>query len=128
MNKIFRVIWHAATQRYVVASELAKGKVKSHSSSVLTPSASKAMALTGVALAITVALHATTAIAARTIIANDNPVIVNNQDIVGAGTGQYVRGVSATNNGTVDFTTGTITTSNTYGHGAFADTGAGVTL
>lgn len=128
MNKIFRVIWHAATQRYVVASELAKGKVKSHSSSVLTPSASKAMALTGVALAITVALHATTAIAARTIIANGNPVIVNNQDIVGAGTGEYVRGVSATNNGTVDFTTGTITTSNTYGHGAFADTGAGVTL
>ncbi|MBY4839989.1 autotransporter outer membrane beta-barrel domain-containing protein [Pantoea sp. DY-5] len=128
MNKIFRVIWHAATQRCVVASELAKGKVKSHSSSVLTPSASKAMALTGVALAITVALHATTAIAARTIIANGNPVIVNNQDIVGAGTGEYVRGVSATNNGTVDFTTGTITTSNTYGHGAFADTGAGVTL
>ncbi|MBY4952386.1 autotransporter outer membrane beta-barrel domain-containing protein [Pantoea sp. DY-17] len=128
MNKIFRVIWHAATQRYVVASELAKGKVKSHSSSVLTPSASKAMALTGVALAITVALHATTAIAARTIIANGNSVIVNNQDIVGAGTGEYVRGISATNNGTVDFTTGTITTSNTYGHGAFADTGAGVTL
>lgn len=128
MNKIFRVIWNAATQRYVVASELAKGKVKSHSSSALTPSASNAMALSGVALAITVALHATTAIAASTIIANGNPVIVNNQDIVGAGTGEYIRGVSATNNGTVDFTTGTITTSNAYGHGAYADTGAGVTL
>ncbi|WP_277976137.1 ESPR domain-containing protein [Pantoea endophytica] len=74
MNKIFRVIWHAATQRYVEASELVKGKVKSLSASVLTPSASKAMALSGVALVITVALHATAAIAASTIIANGNPV------------------------------------------------------
>jgi autotransporter family porin len=65
MNKVFRVIWNAAMQRFVVASELAKGKVKSSSSSVVANTSLKTVALTSMALAITAALHATTVYARR---------------------------------------------------------------
>ncbi|WP_343550514.1 autotransporter outer membrane beta-barrel domain-containing protein [Pantoea sp.] len=79
-------------------------------------------------MAITVALLSPTAHAAGTIIANGKTVVVQNQDIVASGTGENVRGVSATNNGLAEFTNGTITTNKAYGHGAFAESGASIAL
>ena len=54
MNKIFKVIWNRTTQSLVVASELAKGQVKSSSDvsvSSVTSTANKLFKLSAIALA-----------------------------------------------------------------------------
>ena len=129
MNKIFRVIWHAATQRYVVASELAKGKVKSQSSnSAMSSAARKTAVLSGLAMAVAVTLPVSNVFAAA-IIANGAILNYDGQDIVStANNSESGRGLSASNKGSITFTNGSLTTSGTAGVGAMANTGATITL
>lgn len=129
MNKIFRVIWNATTQRFVVASELAKGKVKSQSSNnAMGSAARKTVALSGLAMAVAIALPASNVFAAA-IIANGATLNYDGQDIVStANNSESGRGLSASNNGSITFTNGSLTTSGTAGVGAMANTGATITL
>jgi autotransporter family porin len=129
MNKVFRVVWNAAMQRFVVASELAKGKVKSQSSRTATGSAMRnTVALSGLAIAVAIALPASN-VSAAAIIANGATLNYDGQDIVStANNNESGRGLSASNNGSITFTNGTLTTSGTAGTGAMANTGATITL
>ncbi|MEA5100993.1 autotransporter outer membrane beta-barrel domain-containing protein [Pantoea sp. S18] len=126
MNKVFRVIWNAAMQRFVVASELAKGKVKSSSSAVTAGSSNnKAFAVSGVALALALASPSVFAVS---IIANGATLTYDGQNITATGSGEFARGLSATNNGVINFSNGSVTTTAAAGFGAFVDTNATIKL
>lgn len=126
MNKVFRVVWNAAMQRFVVASELAKGKVKSSSSAVTAGNSSyKTFAVSGVALAMALASPSVFAVS---IIANGATLTYDGQDITATGSGEFARGLSATNNGVINFSNGSVTTTAAAGFGAFVDTNATIKL
>ncbi|UVC31947.1 autotransporter outer membrane beta-barrel domain-containing protein [Pantoea sp. SOD02] len=126
MNKVFRVVWNAAMQRFVVASELAKGKVKSSSSAVTAGNSTyKTFAVSGVALAMALASPSVFAVS---IIANGATLTYDGQDITATGSGEFARGLSATNNGVINFSNGSVTTTAAAGFGAFVDTNATIKL
>ncbi|MRS21351.1 autotransporter outer membrane beta-barrel domain-containing protein [Enterobacteriaceae bacterium RIT692] len=126
MNKVFRVVWNAAMQRFVVASELAKGKVKSSSSAVTAGNSSyKTFAVSGVALAMALASPSLFAVS---IIANGATLTYDGQDITATGSGEFARGLSATNNGVINFSNGSVATTAAAGFGAFVDTNATIKL
>jgi len=126
MNKVFRVVWNAAMQRFVVASELAKGKVKSSSSAVAAGNSNyKAFAFSGVAVALALASPSVFAVS---IIANGATLTYDGQDITATGSGELARGLSATNNGVINFSNGSVTTNAAAGFGAFVDTNATIKL
>lgn len=126
MNKVFRVVWNAAMQRFVVASELAKGKVKSSSSAITAGnSTNKAFAVSGVAVALALASPSVFAVS---IIANGATLTYDGQDITATGSGELARGLSATNNGVINYSNGSVTTNAAAGFGAFVDTNATIKL
>ncbi|KAJ9430013.1 autotransporter family porin [Candidatus Pantoea symbiotica] len=126
MNKVFRVVWNAAMQRFVVASELAKGKVKSSSLAIAAGNSTyKTFAISGVALALALASPSVFAVS---IIANGATLTYDGQDITATGSGEFARGLSATNNGVINFSNGSVTTTAAAGFGAFVDTNATIKL
>lgn len=133
MNKIFRVLWSTAQQCYVVVSELAKDKIKSQLSGLSSERiAPKEWVLSGVAMAMMVALHPASALAADTVIADNVAKVIAGEDVVATGNratvGQKAMGLSAGNGGSIDFTSGSLTTKGTGGVGAMANNNSSIAL
>ena len=135
MNRIFRVLWSTHLQRYVVASELSKGrgKTKSLTAGNAPSGAPQALtALSAAAVAVSIALAPMSVLAADTIIADGVSIVSDGEDITATGdrssVGRKSMGLSAGNGGEISFSNGSLKTTGTGGLGAIANNASSITL
>lgn len=127
MNKVYRVVWNHAVSRFVVASEFAKGRVKSANMSPHKTDKRPGLTLGALSWAVLLILASGAAWAAGPIFHDGDEARYSDEEVITSAANSAGYGVYALNDGgKIDFVGGSITTSGVDAAGAAAANG-GVT-
>lgn len=127
MNKVYRVVWNHAVSRFVVASEFAKGRVKSANMSPHKTDKRPGLTLGALSSAVLLILASGAAWAAGPIFHDGDEARYSDEEVITSAANSAGYGVYALNDGgKIDFVGGSITTSGVDAAGAAAANG-GVT-
>ena len=114
MNKVYRVIWNHAVSRFVVASEFAKGKVKSANASSHKTEKRPGLALGAMSSAVLLILASGAAWAVGPIFHDGDEGRYRDEEVITSAANSAGYGIYAINDGgKIDFAGGSITTSGT---------------